>query len=250
MDSFTKERLYRYVAQRMRDDFTSGQYRSGDRLPSERELSARYEVSRPTIREAVIALEVQGVLEVRLGSGAYFCAIPEADAPPVFDVSAFELTEARLLVEGEAAALAAHHINDAEIAELGALVDDMESENQRNAGTEVADREFHMTIARATRNMAMAMLIENLWDVREKSKPTALLYTKARAADVKPVVAEHRAIVTALRNRDAAQARAAMRAHLSAVLDSLLFAMEEQHIKQAQEDAADRRKRLAKTMLG
>ena len=71
MNSFTKDRLYKEVAQRMLDDFSKGQYAVGDRLPAERELAIEYEVSRPTVREAVIALEVQGIVEVRLGSGAY-----------------------------------------------------------------------------------------------------------------------------------------------------------------------------------
>ena len=174
--------------------------------------------------------------------------MPDGSGAAVFDISAFELTEARLLVEGEAAALAAEYITEDELDLLDSLVKEIAQENQRSAGTELADREFHLTIARATRNAALAMLIENLWDVRDNSKPTALLYAKARAADVKPVVKEHRDIVLALRKRDADQTRLAMRSHLSAVLDSLLFATEERDVQEARSAAANRRSRFEKSM--
>jgi len=243
-----RDRLYQAIARRLLEVFASGRYQPGDRLPTERELAIEYNVSRPTIREAIIALEVQGIVEVRVGSGAYLRGLPSAAGQAQFNVTAFELTEARLLIEGEAAALAAAHITDEELDTLAKLVDEMARENERNAGTEDADHQFHLTIAGATRNAAMVNLIDTLWSLRAKSPESALLYAKARSANVKPVVDEHQVILDALRTRNPATARAAMRAHLSAVLDSLLFATEERAIEEARKMSASKRARYVQAL--
>jgi GntR family transcriptional repressor for pyruvate dehydrogenase complex len=195
------------------------------------------------VREAIIALEVQGLVDVRIGSGAYVLRLPGKGDIPGFDVSAFELTEARLLFEGEAAALAATQISDEEIAEIAALVEEIARENLDPRGTDKADRAFHLAIARATRNNAVFETVERFWDLRYTSPEAALLLAKARTANVKPVVEEHRAVLEALKSRDAAAARAAMRTHLSAVLDSLLFATEERAVEEARRAVEAKRAR-------
>ena len=240
------DRLYQDLARRLIDELASGRYAVGDRLPAERELSAHYAVSRPTVREAVIALEVQGLVEVRVGSGAYVKRLPGKNDIPGFNITAFELTEARLLFEGEAAALAATQITPEALAELEALVEGIEQENQTAHGTEQADRAFHLAVARATRNTAIIEAIERLWELRSQSPESALLHEKARTANIKPVVNEHTAVVDALRARDPAAARAAMRTHLTAVLDSLLFATEEKAIEEARRAAQAKRERYAR----
>jgi GntR family hexuronate regulon transcriptional repressor len=241
-----QDRLYQDLARRLMAELASGQYAIGDRLPAERELSIQHGVSRPTVREAVIALEVQGLVEVRVGSGAYVKRLPGKNDIPGFNITAFELTEARLLFEGEAAALAATQITDEGIAELEALVEEIERENHNPDGTEKADRAFHLAIARATRNAAVAEAVERLWDLRSGSPESALLHEKARSANIKPVVDEHTAVLNALRQHDPVAARAAMRAHLSAVLDSLLFATEEKAIEEARRAAQAKRDRYAR----
>jgi GntR family transcriptional repressor for pyruvate dehydrogenase complex len=241
------DRLYQSVARKLVESIAAGQYAVGDRLPAERELAIEFDVSRPTVREAIIALEVQGLVEVRVGSGAYVRALPGSTAIG-FGISAFELTEARLLFEGEAAALAASQIKDEELATLGKLLVEMDRENKRGDGlTESSDREFHLTIARATRNAAIVRTIEDLWDLRSTSPEAALVYSRARAADVKPVVDEHVAIVAALKGRDPKKARAAMRGHLSAVLDHLLFAIEEKAIEDARQALKTTRERYTRS---
>ena len=239
------DRLYQELARQLMEELASGQYPLGSRLPAERELTAKYNVSRPTVREAIIALEVQGLVEVRLGSGAYVKRLPGKDDTPGFNISAFELTEARLLFEGEAAALAAAQITDAELAEIAQLVRDIARENTDPNGTEEADRAFHMAIARATRNTAIVDAIEQLWDLRASSPEAALLHEKARHANIKPVVEEHNAILDALRARDPAAARAAMRTHLAAVLDALLFATEERALAEARRAVQAKRDRYS-----
>jgi GntR family transcriptional repressor for pyruvate dehydrogenase complex len=240
------DRLYQDLARRLIAELASGRYAEGDRLPAERELSAQFNVSRPTVREAMIAMEVQGLVDVRLGSGAYVKRLPGKNDIPGFNITAFELTEARLLFEGESAALAATQITDEALAELADLVVEIERENDTPGGTEQADRAFHMAIAKATRNTAVYEAIERLWDLRAVSPESALLHEKARRAQIKPVIEEHTAVLNALRDRDPVAARAAMRSHLAAVIDSLLFATEERAIEEARRAAQAKRERYVR----
>jgi GntR family transcriptional regulator, hexuronate regulon transcriptional repressor len=242
----TQDRLYQDVARDLLEELAAGRYAVGGRLPAERELASKYNVSRPTVREAIIALEVQGLVEVRVGSGAYVLRLPGKEDLPGFNITAFELTEARLLFEGEAAALAATQIGDEELAGIERLVEAIAQENLQPDGAERADREFHLAIARATRNTAILDAIEHLWDLRSTSPEAALLHEKARRANIKPVVDEHTAILEALRARDPAAARAAMRGHLSQVIDSLLFATEERQIEEARQAAKAKRERYSR----
>ena len=111
----------------------------------------------------------------------------------------------------------------------------------------VSDDKCHLAIAGATRNAAVVRMTDDLWMLRSSSPDCAILHSKARAARVKPIVEEHRAIVDALRTRDPAEARTAMRAHLRSVLDQLLFATEEQAIEVARQEAAFARARYERS---
>lgn len=237
-------RLYKDIANMLMQDLASGRYPVGAKLPAERELSVLYSVSRPVVREAIIALEVQGLIEVKIGSGAYVKALPGDKEVSRFNISAIELTEARLLIEGEAAALAASQITDDELEKLEELVEQIAQENLDPEGSEKADCAFHMAIATATRNNALIEAIERLWELRRVSPEAALLHEKARTANIKPVVDEHRAILDALKSREPATARAAMRGHLSQVLESLLFATEERVIAEARRAMQAKRDRF------
>ncbi|HAF43175.1 MAG TPA: FadR family transcriptional regulator [Sphingobium sp.] len=241
-----QERLYQDLARALLEDLAAGRYPVGARLPAERELAQQHGVSRPTVREAIIALEVQGLVEVRIGSGAYVVRLPGKEDVPGFNISAIELTEARLLFEGEAAALAATQVTDGELVEIEALVAQIARENLDPAGSVQADRAFHLAIARATRNQAVYEAIEQLWRLRDTSPEAALLHQKARTANIKPVVDEHSAVLQGLKDHDPAAARMAMRAHLSAVLDSLLFATEEKAVDDARRAIQAKRDRTAR----
>lgn len=239
-------RLYVTIAENLISDLKSGKYPVGSKIPAERELAALFDVSRPVVREAIIALEVRGLVEVKVGSGVYVRAIPEQGETLSYHVTAIEITEARLLIEAEAAALAATQITDAELAELEGLVTRIEAENLNPKGTEKADREFHMLIAKTCRNNAIIESIARLWELRCISPEAALLHGKARSANIKPVVNEHSAIVGALKQRDPSAARGAMRAHLSQVLESLLFATEERAVAEARQSVQAKRDRFVR----
>ena len=241
MAQASQMRLYKDVAKTLMEEIATGVFPVGSRLPAERDLALQYKVSRPTIREAIIALEVRGLVEVRVGSGAYVCDAPGNERTETFDVSAIELTEARLLIEAETAALAATLVNDEELAELEEIVRQIEVENLDPDGTEEADAAFHHAIAAITRNNALIDAVDRLWELRRTSPEAALLHEKARSANIKPVVDEHTRILDALRARDPAAARGAMRDHLGQVLESLLFATEERAIAAAKKSASARR---------
>jgi GntR family transcriptional repressor for pyruvate dehydrogenase complex len=243
----SNDRLYQELARKLIAELASGKYPVGSRLPAERELAQKYDVSRPTVREAVIALEVQGLVEVRIGSGAYVAALPGKKRVDGFNISAFELTEARLLFEGEAAALAATQVTAEDIAEIERLVREIARENLDPMGTDKADRAFHLAVARATRNAAVYETVEKLWSRRYTSPEAALLHEKARTANIKPVVEEHSAVLEALRLGDPNAARSAMRAHLAAVLDSLLFATEEKAVENVRRASEAKRARYRQT---
>lgn len=242
------KRLYEQVAEKLATQIASGAYGVGDRLPSERDLAAAFGVSRPTVREAVIALELDGLVEVKTGSGVYVIArTPKSGAPGVTDIGPFELLEARKSVEGEAAGLAATRITDEEIATLEALLSEMESENDHDVVmSEDADRRFHMTIARATQNSAIVAMVEMLWDVRNRSPQSVHFLEHVRAHGVKPIIKEHASIMEALRNRDARAARTAMRAHLASVMEAVLEATEVEAVERARAAIAAQRERFAR----
>lgn len=152
----------------------------------------------------------------------------------------------QVMIEGEVAALAAAEITYEMLAELARLVDEIAAENLDPTGAEKADRAFHLKIVQATRNSALIESVERLWDLRSSSPEAALLHDKARSANIKPVVDEHTAILYALRARDSAGSRAAMRSHLTEVLESLLFPTEERAIAEARRSVQPRRDRYSR----
>jgi GntR family transcriptional regulator, hexuronate regulon transcriptional repressor len=235
-------KLYRQVADAIMASIKTGDYEPGSRLPSERDLAVAYKVSRPTVREAMIALEIRGLVEARHGSGIYITEHPPAQmGADDLDIGAFELTEARRLFEGEAAALAATTITDEQLAELETIIADMIKENNRKQTGEMADRRFHVAIARATRNTAITTVIENLWDIRYKSPLCRHMLERARRVGVQPRISEHRRIFAALRKHDPKAARAAMRDHLGRVIDGLLVATESEAVDTARKKAVSKR---------
>lgn len=241
------QRLYERIAQTLASRIARGEYKIGQRLPSERELAQSFEVSRPTIREAIIALELDRLVDVRVGSGVYVTnKEPPGGKAGATDIGPFELLEARRSIEGEAAALAATRIDEAQLAALGDLIGEMRNENEHDVVlSEDADRRFHELIAAATQNSGMIAAVKMLWDARARSPQNRSLSTKVRATGIKPPIDEHTAILKALKQRNPDEARAAMREHLTRVIDALLKATEVQELERARQQIAEQRKRYA-----
>ncbi len=243
------KRLYKTVADDLLKVIDSGRYSPGERLPAERELANEYNVSRPTMREAIIALEIADRVEVRKGSGVYVLEQKEEPTKSLdLDVGPFELTEARMLVEGEAAGLAASMITDEEITELDGIITRMREENENSDGGEVADKAFHMLIARATRNSAIEAIIEDLWNMREHSELTKRMYKTVRLNGVRPSVDEHKDIYLALKSRDPVAARTAMRLHLNRVIDTMFQATEIEAVEEVKRRMTRDRERYSKLL--
>ncbi len=209
----TQERLYVRVAKQIAEHIQSGQVKTGDKLPSERDLAEMLQVSRPSVREAMIALEVSGLIEVRTGSGIYV-AEPKSDSPVTDEgIGPFEILEMRSLIEPELCALAAERISDDQLNELRNLFNEL----IRTKGTsemEAYDSQFHNLIASACENTAIAKTVSWLWLLRGQSELSRGYHQLILNEGVYPIVDEHEEIFKALEARDPDAARLAMRTHL------------------------------------
>lgn len=254
-ESEQPERLYRRIADRIIAAIEDGNYKVGEKLPAERELAESLGVSRPTIREAMIALEILGAVEIRDRSGIYVVEATGVEgsggnsAQKDLSVGAFELVEARILIEGDATGLAAESARPEDIAFLKACVASMEDPDPDIC--EDADRNFHIHIATMTHNGALIAAVELMWDLRKKSPLAAQIMARAHGGGWKNRVAEHEAIVRALELREPIAARQAMRQHLEGVREYLLDATEtaeldalRDRLKQQRQAVLNRTKRL------
>ncbi len=219
-------RLYLQVADQLRDLIRQGTPAPGERLPAERALAEQFGVGRPTVREAMIALEIAGLVQIRSGSGVYVLEPTGQAAPATTDQGPgpFEILEARMLFEAEACALAAKRISDAQLQELNAVLTEMEQENLQQTVTEEADEKFHRMIAEASGNSAIASSVDWLWQLRNESEISTRFHERVRSEGSRPIIKDHRRILNALEQRDAAAAKRAMRKHLKRVINTLLSA--------------------------
>jgi GntR family transcriptional regulator, hexuronate regulon transcriptional repressor len=237
------QKLYQQVARSIAASIAEGRYVPGDRLPSERGLADSFGVSRPTIRDAMIALEFQGLVEARQGSGVYVTTRgkPEEDVTEA-EVSALELTEARRLFEGEACALAAA-VSDEHIAGLERIARELSN----LAATEDGERleyDFHLAIAHATRNAAIVAAVEEIWTLRRQFPDCSGQLRRVRLADPKSFAEDHHRIVAALRDRDPKEARRVIHDHLNRTVETLLSMAERDALERTRREMAQRRDEL------
>jgi len=219
IQAIESQRLYRQIAAQLSALIAAGEFPEGTRLPTERDLAEQLGVSRPSVREALIALEVQGKVEVRVGAGVFVSrARPVAVADPTSEGQGpFELLRARWLIEGEIAWEAAHNASAEDLAAVRRAVEQMQRRQREKRDAEDADRDFHLAIARATHNSALVAVARELWDQGRgaiwKRMEHHFQTPELRAAALR----DHRAIQGALESRDPRRARAAMRQHLERV---------------------------------
>lgn len=237
------EKLYRRITDGILHRLANGEFEIGNRLPTEREIAEHYAVSRTTVREAMVALEMLGIVEMRKGSGIYVVALGlPGRQPEILDVGAFELLEARRSIEAEVTALAALRIGDADLARLEALL--MTMTDPDIVISESADREFHFVIAASTGNSAMVAVIADLWAMRDRCELARTIHERARGGGELMRVEEHRAILQALRSHDPEAARAEMRRHLDAVIEHLLAKTENEEVAAVRRRSEHLRKRI------
>ena len=214
------ERSYQRLAEQITQLILSGEFAPGARLPSERNLADRFLVSRTAVREAVIALEVQDIVEVRLGSGIYVrerlfnikaVYVPSGPGP-------FELLRARRLIEGEIAAQAAEVRRDSDIDRIYAALADMRDSCDDKCANEVADLQFHIRIAEATGNTVLAHVVKALWD-QLRGPIWAQLEQHFHTPQLRHASLEdHQKVFAAIASQNAVTARAAMHEHIDRVV--------------------------------
>ncbi|WP_211442610.1 FadR/GntR family transcriptional regulator [Collimonas humicola] len=255
-------RLYQQIADQLRDMIDRGEYGPGDNLPPERELAKQFGVSRTSVREALIALEVIGIVSVRVGNGvtvlppeeqaaakdeAKPSALQQAarrsgwEIDPELDleishelddeIPPFKLLQARRLVEPETAALAAVNATDEQLRSIAAAYARNVEDNRNGSHTHPGDRLFHIRIAEASGNPAYLLLVSHLLG-RKYGMMFQRLQTLYTSKDMpNRSEHEHQLILEALQARDPVAARKAMRAHMDSVVKIFSRSVPEHSVK-------------------
>ncbi|MBV7434569.1 FadR family transcriptional regulator [Cardiobacteriaceae bacterium TAE3-ERU3] len=234
------QRIYKTIVHTIQQRIRQGDYPIGAPLPSERDLAKQLGVSRTSVREAIIALEVSGWVQVKLGSGVYVIADDsnaslsldwplDPEISPYLDnsqeeISPFSLLQARLLIEPESAALAAKSMDKAQLRAIKEAYLMNVQDNLQGSTTHIGDRLFHIRIAEASGNDAYAYFMRELLGHKYGKLFTTLqrLYTP----EDMPMRSqqEHLAVLIALEARDSDAARHAMHEHLHNVMTMFMNA--------------------------
>jgi GntR family transcriptional regulator, transcriptional repressor for pyruvate dehydrogenase complex len=212
--AISPRRIYQEIAVQIRAHIESGEFASGSRLPSERELAQQLKVSRPSVREALIALEVEGLVEVRTGAGVFVRKPQRAFPYHASTEGPLEIIRARICIEGETAAMAARQMRGPQIRELGSILEAMDPDLNPKGSYLPADRAFHVYIAENAGNSVLVRIVEELFDARHS--PLGLQFEKhfENTRTWRQALAEHQLVMKALTSRNPDAARKAMQEHL------------------------------------
>ena len=207
-----------------------GRFKAGDQLPSERELAETFKVSRTSVREALRALETQGLIISRTGMGNFIADLPiESLVPPLAQLlieekdALADIFELRKLIEPQIASLAAERATAGDIERMRQFLDKQREQVQRGETGVEADSELHFAIGRATQNHAIEKLVSGLLEVLSHSREESLQTAGRRQASID----SHLAIVAAIEEHDEAKAREAMRYHIEQVEQNVLLSKKE-----------------------
>jgi GntR family transcriptional regulator, transcriptional repressor for pyruvate dehydrogenase complex len=213
--------VYEEVMVRLATLLHQGRLKPGDRLPSERALAERMRVSRATIREALRAMQLKGLIESRRGAGSFIASgTPEDLADALHHLALQDIFELRLLIEPSIAALAAERANRQDLHRLGAILQQQEGELKEKRMTGLTDAAFHSALAEATHNRALMQVGATLMKVISPSRNESLqTLERARVS-----LASHRRIVDAIQAGDSVEARRAMEEHIRSI-DPKLFGL-------------------------
>lgn len=223
--TFKKSAISEDIIARLLTMIKEGELQPGTKLPPERELAEMMKVSRPSLREALRALSIMNIIEIRQGDGTYITSLePELLVEhldfvfSLSDSTIKELFTTRKIVEVGLAAIAAEHISDEEIAKLEECVT-VSIENVEDHATFLkADVELHETIVNAAHNLFLKRFMASIYHLGHASRSRTIEIPGV----VEQVVEDHQAIVAALKTRNPDQARQAMLNHLNNVEASLL----------------------------
>lgn len=218
------KKIYEQIVDQIGKLVAEGQLKPGDRLPSERELVERFQVSRASIREAISALEMMGLIEVRSGEGTYIreVNIDSVVAPLAWMLfiekdTDLELYEARKILEVQAAGLAAERAEEEELSEMFEALEIMRMDLKIQRLGEDADHHFHYAIARATHNKILIRLMNTISDTLRKTliSSRSRLYEDANTPG--RLYQEHYSLYQAIKNHNVLEAQQLMLDHLVGV---------------------------------
>lgn len=224
-EAIRKTKVYEGVVRQLQDMIHDGLVKTGDKLPPERELAAMFQVSRSSLRDAIRALELMGLVEPRQGEGTVVCDL-SADSlvNPLANLLVrnrrlvAELLDVRRILEPALAARAASHASAEDIAYLR---DILRRHKEKVRVGELAideDSEFHYAIAQAAKNSVVMKVVDVLMDLLRKSRERSLQL----AGRPQRSLAGHARIFRAIQKRDAEAADAAMRRHLNEIEQIIL----------------------------
>ena len=216
------QRLYQRVAEQIIELIRAKELPVGHRVLPERDLAKVLKVSRPVVREAMIVLEMMGLVEVRTGAGTFVKTATPAVAMDDEGPGPFDIISARILIEGEVAAVAADEATADDLAEIAAIHRTFCQEVADRSSTLESDRRFHEAIARATHNSALPGVVDGLWRSQFAPVFAALSRRAGLARNVADTMVAHGRVADALQRRDSKEARIAMHAHLEQVMGVLM----------------------------
>jgi len=213
------QRLYRQIADQLRTLIQSGEFVAGSRLPAERDLAKQLGVSRPSVREALIALEVEGWVEVRTASGVYVLDRAQHTQSAEKTIATtewgpLELIRARRVVEGEMAAIAALQAKRKHLDAMRQALADMTRDASAGVLPLEGDRAFHSAIVESTGNVVLVETVHSFWDSRRGPLFTRLGGYFETVQSWRSAIAEHTTILDAIAAHDGPAARAAMHTHM------------------------------------
>lgn len=224
------ERLYRQISNLIIECIKSGDFKAGEPLPSERELAKQIEVSRSTIREAFIALEMTGWIEIRVGNGVYVSnPLPQTESKKEITINHTEkdetefslrdLLKARQSFETMIAELAARNATGEQCAELQEIMKDLIKRKDNDENFLREDKRFHLLISEMTGNEVLHNMMEHLWDMRQSTRFILMESHYANIDLPKSMNIDHQQIVKAILERNPKEAARCMHEHLQHVYE-------------------------------
>lgn len=211
----TSNKLYIQIYNQIRDAILNGTFKVGDKLPSEKELCETFGVSRVPVREALCALELNGLVSSNQGLGVYVKEVNTITNDWTQEIDPQDIIQARKLMEPEVARCAALHISEVEKERMRDIMDRFRQEAESGVYSEITDRDFHMSIARASGNQVFVVMCDMVWKAMEQRMWSLILSRTVTAEENrKQHFAEHMQIAEAILAGDAEKAYAIMKAHM------------------------------------
>lgn len=213
------ERAFESIASQIRDEIYSEKLKPRDKLPTERELARIFNASRVSVRSALLNLEQSGLLHIKKGAGGGFF-IREWNPKPVSDslstmlqlgrASIADLTEARTIVESQAAGLAAKRANEEDLRKIEAAIQNFKERAKENLPPAPGDLNFHVCVAEASKNPVILLIIQSLMDLLFKRIGSY----SVTAGGSRQIIKHHQEILGAIREREEEKSRALMQKHV------------------------------------